>query len=776
MFEEVTTLVIAVAIAGALLAVGAAVLVYFNPQQPADHANALAYPLVRPLNETHVQLGIKPIADHVEVEAVAYQRGGTWMEVPVKTAVRNETWLQHGGKPLAVPCGANVTVSTRYGSASRALSFHVACLDRQSNVDYVVDRIYRNLYAYAEYVLDYVYYKSVPVLTAYFAFGSLDAYLKNIGPYPFMFSYEPVKGLLPPQDALYGGLPRLYATTVLKPGEAIKNGGVDSMTNLFYWSDEPKSVVHRFVHVVAHLNGSDLWLFINSVPVYRGQVPKYSIGLKTPQGFRVTIKPDSVVVEDEIRLNLQQGLNEWVGWLTYTNLPTPMANFTTKGRLYVMPAGPRLENNTFGVVPPFIAYSVVAKAVTDSVLVYWYDASCIDISSACLRNMTLTSPGVYMLNGSNVPSALVVYSDQRYFVAVASAVRSLTPNDGIYFNIAWKAYPGVDEVKYIWYWWDYASGSMKSAEETVRLNDGPLKCEVRNGYGVKDRMGLFWELECFDGSKSLGKVRIQRVYFRENNTYYFDVYANGTFLHRAGPVTGINRWMAIDQLAPVSNNVWIGVYWSGGKAHLRFAGFSGGGYGAVKEESGSTAAVPVGVRMDYRGAYVYDLAVDIKSFGRLIKKECDSYLCLLHYNYSFTAVLTLYLNGNPVAYDAMYGWGIYTDRVPNPNGTSASYTYDARPPSSAPNQTCVPQYIPIPAGVVAVDFQPTANGYHIGLAKNYVTVVTGCGQDQKLKTLLQVTATTVDGKNLYVTDPEGRTCNYQGAVNCGGVVCCGTQN
>jgi hypothetical protein len=71
--EELGTFTVSVALALVLLGVAAVLLYYFNPQQPLDHAKAAFYPLVKPLNKTHVQLGVKPSADKVEVVEIKYQ-------------------------------------------------------------------------------------------------------------------------------------------------------------------------------------------------------------------------------------------------------------------------------------------------------------------------------------------------------------------------------------------------------------------------------------------------------------------------------------------------------------------------------------------------------------------------------------------------------------------------------------------------------------------------------------------------------------------------------
>ena len=128
--EEVATFVVSVALAAEIVGVAAVFLYYFNPQQPLDYAKAGFYPLVKPLNKTHVWLGLKPSADKVEVVEVKYQYMGSWADVPIASFTADRAvWLNTtDGRPAAVPCSANVTVVTRYGTAARATSYTPLCL------------------------------------------------------------------------------------------------------------------------------------------------------------------------------------------------------------------------------------------------------------------------------------------------------------------------------------------------------------------------------------------------------------------------------------------------------------------------------------------------------------------------------------------------------------------------------------------------------------------------------------------------------------------------
>jgi hypothetical protein len=220
--EELNMFVVSVALALAILGVAAVVLYYFNPQQPVDHAKAAFYPLVKPINATYVWLGVKPSADKVEVVELKYQYRGRWVDVPIArfTADRAVWFNATDGRPVAVPCFANVTIATQYGTASRAVSFTPVCLQRQPQARDDLTVLLEQMVSYGSYVLDYVTYKSTPVLTAYFAFGSMHIGFQNVAPFPYMA----VRG------APTGGgpwPPSVYAVSLI-PGEYRNIGNISS--------------------------------------------------------------------------------------------------------------------------------------------------------------------------------------------------------------------------------------------------------------------------------------------------------------------------------------------------------------------------------------------------------------------------------------------------------------------------------------------------------------------------------------------------------------------
>jgi hypothetical protein len=94
-----------------------------NVAAPIDRAYAFLYPYVKPYNSTYAWIGVEPregaavLLKAVEVDGVLY---------PINETVSGLTWL------MPVPCGANVTFLTQYGSASRADTWRVACMNREA--------------------------------------------------------------------------------------------------------------------------------------------------------------------------------------------------------------------------------------------------------------------------------------------------------------------------------------------------------------------------------------------------------------------------------------------------------------------------------------------------------------------------------------------------------------------------------------------------------------------------------------------------------------------
>jgi len=429
--EELGTFVVALALAVVLIGVAAVLLYYFNPQQPVDHAKAAFYPLVRPLNATHVWLGVKPSADKVEVVELKYQYKGRWADVPIASFTADRAvWLNTtDGWPAAVPCSANVTVAARYGTVSRVVSFIPVCLQRQPQVRDDLTVLLEQMVSYGSYVLDYVTYKSTPVLTAYFAFGSMHIGFQNVGPFPYMaVRFRPNgSGLWPPS---------VYAVS-LAPDEHKSIGSIPSGEPWFQtpggkckligsWQiyDAECGVMYRWMNIYVYWNDT-LEIWINNVRVYNGTPPAATAEFKAPQGFTVAFNPSTSTIaikypsiaytckplsgcsnpgwttRTALNLTVSRGnATQWWGWVKMINTPAPTSLVTMSGAYsvpwYVMPAGPYVGRSggfeLFGVVPPFETYSAYAAVNGSGLVVRIGDPNC-GVSEKCIRTFFYPQPG-----------------------------------------------------------------------------------------------------------------------------------------------------------------------------------------------------------------------------------------------------------------------------------------------------------------------------------------------------------------------------------------------
>ncbi|ACB39974.1 hypothetical protein [Pyrobaculum neutrophilum] len=151
------------------------------------------------------------------------------------------------------------------------------------------------------------------------------------------------------------------------------------------------SVVYHWVYLVAVLNGTQLDVRINNVRIYSGQLADTTV--KAPQGFDVAIasKPAAVKFGDKA-IALKQGVTTWSGWVRFDGLPAPTAPADIDLTLYVMPAGPKAKDSAFGVVTPFVIYSVAAYRNGTGAAVYWYN-------DAGLQKTYMQSPGQIYIQG-----------------------------------------------------------------------------------------------------------------------------------------------------------------------------------------------------------------------------------------------------------------------------------------------------------------------------------------------------------------------------------------
>jgi len=776
-----------------------------------DYAKATFYPLVKPINATHVWLGVKPSADKVEVVELKYQYRGRWVDVPVaRLTADRAVWLNAtDGRPVAVPCSANVTVVTRYGTASRAVSFTPVCLQRQRQIRDDLTVLLEQMVSYGSYLLDYVAYKSTPVLTAYFAFGSMHIGFQNVGPFPYMaVRFSPNgSGLWPPS---------VYAVT-LTPGEYRNIGNIPSGEPWFQMPsgvckplitdpliplyDAECGVMYRWMNIYVYWNDT-LEIWINNVRVYNGTPPTAAAEYTAPQGFTVAFDPDAGTLAvkypsiaytchigtgcvisgwtNRTALTLPVGrgnATQWSGWVRMINTPAPTSPVVMNSVPWnVMPAGPYVGRSggfeLFGVVPPFEVYSVYATVNGSGLVVRMGVPNC-GVSEQCIRTFFYPQPGAYQIDtGINTPAGVPVYIDQNYIIAVTSTFSQAYCGGGGTFakcaTIGWYV-PEVSQVVV------YNPGS---SSENWNIGSGPYTCYIRTD-GYRNTVafeGRYWQIECgyynrtYDGEifqppqwNSLGIVKL--VF---NDNYTISVYKDGQYLYKVpvyvctGPLItcGSGPWAPTQRLT-------IPVSWGPSGITMSIAQFRynrdsvGYGEGVVHVRDTQTAAMPFYYRYNLTGAYPYRLDVQIDTAEKKIA-EADGWVYI---NVTYSGYLKLYLGDQLVAYDALYGWTIRRDYVPPP-------PVDYEP--SEPEETCVPQKVIIARkGVVHKNFTNTSNGYLVEVLKRFVVREFGCGIDHTYEELKSTGVYTVNGTSYHVRDPNGNVCGFKRAQSCaGGIVYC----
>ncbi len=425
--EELGTFVVSLVLALAILGVAAVLLYYFNPQQPVDYAKVAFYPLVKPLNATHVWLGVKPSADKVEVVGLKYQYRGRWVDVPVaRLTADRAVWLNTtDGRPVAVPCFANVTVATQYGTVTRSLSFTPVCIQRQAELKTSLEAVRQQLLDFAQYIADYVIYQHVPVISAYLKISSLEFGIQNIAPFPLMiygFSLPSVEGAYVIGELIY------FNTFTMLPFEVkqVYKPGWQLNTMLY-------DKTYRWLHVVAYLNNSVLTVWINGVLVYNGTARSFAT--TSLQGFRVSYSGDgnggrlTVTLVDRdgktypVTVSVKPGVSEWGDWVFWGRNWLPGLNSTMLYDFYVMPAGTKV-GDYIGVVPPFRVYSVYAVYNGSGVVVSWMDPSC-GFEEKCLRQEFIAKQGTYQIPGTGTTliwNSIEILLMNRYGVTNKGAI------------------------------------------------------------------------------------------------------------------------------------------------------------------------------------------------------------------------------------------------------------------------------------------------------------------------------------------------------------------
>ena len=809
--EELGIFIISLALALAILGVAAVMLYYFNPQQPVDHAKAAFYPLVKPINATHVWLGVKPSADKVEVVELKYQHKGGWVDVPVaRFTADRAVWLNAtDGRPVAVPCSANVTVATRYGTASRAASFTPVCLQRQPQIRDDLTVLLEQMVSYGSYVLDYVAYKSTPVLTAYFGFGSMHIGFQNVGPFPYVaVRFSPNgSGLWPPS---------VYAVS-LAPGEHRNIGDIPSgepwlpmpegicklmpAPRYYVYTDGVCSVMYRWMNIYVYWNDT-LEIWINNVRVYNGTPPAAAAEYTAPQGFTVVFDPDagkleirypSIVYECHVirkecapyywgqrtalTLPVERGVTQWSGWVEMINTLAPTSHVVMGGEYSVpwnvMPAGPYVGRSggfeLFGVVPPFEVYSVYAAINGSGLVVRIGDPNC-GASERCIRTFFYPQPGAYRIDtGINMPAGVPVYIDRNYMIAVTSTFSQSYCGGGGRFarcaTISWYV-PGVSYAVFI---------RPTGGSESWHIGSGPYTCIIRTD-GFRNTVAFeekAWQIDCgkWGGPwgnewESLGVVRL--VF---NRNYTVSVYKDGQYLYNvpvyvcARPGCGFGPWAPTQRLTiPVSwgpDGIAMGVArFVHNKDSEGYSASVGYGGGIVYVYGTQTAAMPFYYRYNLTGAYPYRLEVDIFTAEKNITQAGD----WIYINVTYSGHLKLYLGDQLVAYDALYGWTVRRDYVPPP-----PRYYEP----GEPEPTCVPQKVKKSKGLEHGNLQKGDDGYSVEVRKVYEVREFGCGVDRTYEEKITAAVYTVDGNSYHTRDPNNNVCGYQPAENCGGTVYCG---
>jgi hypothetical protein len=689
-----------------------------------------------------------------------------------------------------VPCSANVTVATRYGTASRAVSFTPVCLSKQPQFRDDLTVLVEQMVSYGSYVLDYVAYKSTPVLTAYFGFGSMHIGFQNVGPFPYMaVRFSPNgSGLWPPS---------VYAVT-LTPGEHRNIGNIPSGEPWFSTPngvckplitdphnplyDAECGVMYRWMNIYVYWNDT-LEIWINNVRVYNGTPPAAAAEFTAPQGFTVAFNPGTGTLAvkypsiaytcytprgcfdfswtKRVALNLtvsRGNATQWWGWVRMINTPAPTLPVTMSGMYSVpwnvMPAGPYVGWSggfeLFGVVPPFEVYSVYAAVNGSGLVVRIGDPNC-GVSVRCIRTFFYPQPGAYRIDtGVNMPAGVPVYFDGNYLIAVTSTFENFRcgGSDRAFVRCAtvmWRLLPGVENAVII-----FSDGTV----ESWNIGTGPYRCYIHtNGYrNTVAFEGRYWEITC-------GRLGTIRLVF--NSNYTVSVYKDGQYLYKVGPL----RTCPFSCVTAPTQRLVIPVHWGSDGVVVGVVQFvhipNSVGYGAGLNYARGlqTTALPYYYRYNLTGAYPYRLDVQINTAEKKIANDTK----WIYINVTYSGYLKLYLGNKLVAYDALYGWTIRREQAPPP-------PVDYEP--SEPETTCVPQKVRKPKGLEHRNLQQDENGYSVEVVKKYEVHEFGCGVDRKYTETISAGVYTATGTSYHTKDPHGNVCGFKQARNCDGTVYC----
>jgi len=147
-------LIVAVAIAAAILSIAVTVkAVLPAPEAPLEHAQALVFVKVRPLNGSY-WLGVHAPYGDVEVRQVRVNN--TVFSLGVTAPVGRDVWLNASGRPLTVACNSTVELVTSKGGTVRSLAFTVQCpVVRQDVYVHQLKVLERYAYNAIKYVLGF---------------------------------------------------------------------------------------------------------------------------------------------------------------------------------------------------------------------------------------------------------------------------------------------------------------------------------------------------------------------------------------------------------------------------------------------------------------------------------------------------------------------------------------------------------------------------------------------------------------------------------------------
>jgi len=132
--QQVVYLVVALAVAAAILSLAAAMkAVLPPPEAPLDHAQALVFIKVKPLNGSY-WLGVH--APYGDVTMSQVRVGNAMYVLDAVAPVGRDVWLNASGKPITVTCNSTVELVTAKGGAARTLAFTVQCprLEKRTDV------------------------------------------------------------------------------------------------------------------------------------------------------------------------------------------------------------------------------------------------------------------------------------------------------------------------------------------------------------------------------------------------------------------------------------------------------------------------------------------------------------------------------------------------------------------------------------------------------------------------------------------------------------------